>query len=320
MALWHLNGRTELAWLTSYGYLGVAIFFVLSGFVISKVIGSEPVDWSYSWRFAARRAVRLDPPYWVSIAVALMLMAAAVAFGESREFPGLGAVLAHLVYLQALLGYKQIGDNYWTLCLEVQFYLFLLLMLAIGRQRVESRVFQAVVVVLYVLSLAEYASLVSFSPRGFFFPWWNEFLLGAMVLWSIEKRMSPKLLFAAIALALLATPLEHGEWSLTAALTASSIYLAARVGAMQRWLSGSLAQFFGRISYSLYLFHPFIGWTAQSVAWRVVDQWTALGIGMAASISSAWIAYVVLERPSIRLSRMIVLRPVKRSCAVTATD
>src|SRR5690349_21798798 len=49
------------------GHLGGAIFFALSGFVIARSVRHATVTPSYLVRFALRRSIRLDPPYWASI-------------------------------------------------------------------------------------------------------------------------------------------------------------------------------------------------------------------------------------------------------------
>ncbi len=73
------------------------------------------------------------------------------------------------------------------------------------------------------------------------------------------------------------------------------------------WLSAQPWQFLGRISYSLYLFHPVVGWSAMSLALRYLPDELALLAGIAVSIVSAYIAYLTVERPSINLSRKIAL-------------
>lgn len=74
---------------------------------------------------------------------------------------------------------------------------------------------------------------------------------------------------------------------------------------MSSWLSGGVMQFLGRTSYSLYLIHPLVGWSAQSLALEHTDQWAALAVGLVVSVSCAWIAYVLIERPAIRLSHLV---------------
>jgi len=138
----HISGlRSQLpSWADlffSAGHLGVAIFFALSGFVITHSVAGASITASYIGRFALRRSIRLDPPYWASILFVVVAgYLSAQVKGEGFQFPTFPQTLAHLFYLQTLLGFPQINWVYWTLTYEIQFYLVLVLLitpLAIAR-------------------------------------------------------------------------------------------------------------------------------------------------------------------------------------------
>ena len=116
------------------GHLGVAIFFVLSGLVIAgsgRHCGDSRRD---ADRFLLRRLVRLCPPYYFSLIVVVAFMwLKARQTGAATALPGAGDFVLHLLYLQDLAGVTPLNTIYWTLCIELQFYLvFVLLMLCIG--------------------------------------------------------------------------------------------------------------------------------------------------------------------------------------------
>jgi peptidoglycan/LPS O-acetylase OafA/YrhL len=218
--------------------------------------------------------------------------------------PNVQAFLAHLIYAQDILGYKAILSVYWTLCLEIQFYLFLIILLWVGQA---LRSFWFLWGVVFALSLIEQSGLADIAPRGVFLPQWFAFALGAMTYWVVKGKLSRWALLAAIAATIAFTPFRHAGWFIAASLTAGVIYLASVRGAMGEWLNGKTSQFLGRVSYSLYLFHPIVGWAAMSVALRHTNQWTALAVGLAVSVLSAWLAYLTVERYSVRFSRMVSL-------------
>src|SRR5580765_2120755 len=115
-------------WLVSileHGDLGVAVFFVLSGFVIALSLDDKPIGWPTVGRFMLRRSIRLDPPYWAAIvtAISFSVLASAIVRGRPVETFSVGQIVAHLFYAQDFLGYRNINTVFWTLCLEVQFYL-----------------------------------------------------------------------------------------------------------------------------------------------------------------------------------------------------
>ncbi len=327
VVVYHLASRTPAARFTAYGKLGVAIFFVLSGFVIAMSIADQRISMRFLLRFAARRSIRLDPPYWTSIIVAVALAAiSAHFFGVSKEFPSLAAVVAHLFYLQDILGYPAISPIYWTLCLEIQFYLVLILILwsvQSLRLRIDSPPIQLLLFAVLELSLLEQSGATHLSHAGIFLPYWFAFFLGAMCYWTLAGKMRDTLFLLGIALTLLCLLNNRGAWFVTAGATALIIYTAARIRKMSSWLSNAAVQFLGRISYSLYLFHPFVGWSAMSFAMTKTNIWLAMAVGAAASLLSAWIAYTLVERQSIKLSRRIRMSrrpPVGASVSQVAAE
>jgi len=111
----------------SRGYLGVQIFFVLSGFVIAYSQRDTFVTLRYLGNFALRRSLRLDPPYWAAIFAVIVLnwLAYRLHFEGLEPMPSIPVVLANMIYIHDLLGVQKILSVSWTLCIEVQFYLIL---------------------------------------------------------------------------------------------------------------------------------------------------------------------------------------------------
>ncbi|MEO8017814.1 MAG: acyltransferase [Pseudomonadota bacterium] len=308
VVLGHLSSRTALAGIMGHGYLGVSIFFVLSGFVIAMSVDDRFISASFAGRFAARRAIRLDPPYWASIAVALTLTWFAARNGFPREIPGAAELFAHLFYLQDILGFESISSVYWTLCYEIQFYLFFLVMMWL---RQHTRGFWFLWCAVFVVSLAELAELIDISGNAVFLQYWFSFAMGAMTYWAVRAKIHPAALVAAAAATLSLTFSSHAPWCITTVLTVIVIYWGVRRNSA--WLSAAPVQFLGRISYSMYLFHPLVGWTAMSIALKFSSTWIAFLVGVIASIVSAWVAYYLIERPSVRLSRFVSVDRAKAS-------
>jgi len=303
----HLVGRTAAGSLVHRGYLGVAIFFVLSGFVITSMLGARRMSLGFLGRFALRRMVRLDIPYWVNIVLVLLMMKLAVHFGAPQQSVGVAQVLAHLVYLQGLLGFPEISAVYWTLCFEVQFYLALALLLW-GAQKSGAlrRYFPAVFLLLMALSLLANMGVIV-TPRGTMWSYWWAFALGGLCYWTLIGEVSARYLAGSCLVLLASVGAVHGDWRVTAVITVGLMFIAWRRNAMGRWLADPVSQFLGRISYSLYLCHPLFGWSAQSLALRYMNQWGALAVGLTVGVVSAWLTYRYVERPGIALSHHVSL-------------
>ena len=109
VVFFHLTGniRQELSmWVPeivmtifSYGYLGVPVFFVISGFVIAQSIANANVNLKFAGNFALRRMIRLDPPYWASIIIAMVLLAMKNAMQVNEEpYPSFSTLAAHFLF------------------------------------------------------------------------------------------------------------------------------------------------------------------------------------------------------------------------------
>lgn len=109
--------------LARYGYLGVHLFFMVSGFVIlMSAQGSSSVR-----SFAASRVARLYPALWVA---APLTAVAAWAFHRAEFQVSLPTLLANMTMLAHWLNIEFVDGAYWSLAVELQFYLLVALAIA----------------------------------------------------------------------------------------------------------------------------------------------------------------------------------------------
>lgn len=296
----------ELVSLVLAGEAGVAIFFVISGFVIMRSLSGIDITFGGVGLFVLRRSIRLDPPYWVAIALGIGLSTIATMVNPNRigHDVSLDQLAVHLVYAQELLGYMHINPVFWTLCYEFQFYIVLGLILA-------SRSV-ALFVVVFVASLAWPLGFVP-EVRGLFVNLFYSFLLGvgAYFAWQMP-RVRPWFLAYAAAV-LLGAIVNSNLHALVSGATALLVVWVAIAGRMADLLNWTWIQFLGRISYSLYLTHnPITGATFK--AWYMiagqsaVSQVIGLSLSIVACIGFAWLMYVVVEKPCIALARKASMR------------
>lgn len=100
----------------------VYIFFIISGYAISESLKLYKPSLFNAIKYIIRRSVRLDAPYWLMLTIYFILE----TLLKQRNY-GLVDLLANAVYLQRIFGFTQVIGVAWTLCIEVQFYLLLLL-------------------------------------------------------------------------------------------------------------------------------------------------------------------------------------------------
>ncbi|GAA2915145.1 hypothetical protein GCM10020221_08520 [Streptomyces thioluteus] len=108
----------------SYGWLGVQLFFLISGFVICMSGWGRGLG-----EFAASRAARLLPAYWFAV---LLVSLVVRRWPTVNSAPALRDVAVNLTMLQDPLGVEPVDGVYWTLWIEVRFYLLFALVVAAG--------------------------------------------------------------------------------------------------------------------------------------------------------------------------------------------
>lgn len=290
--------------------LGVQVFFVVSGFALRYSIGDARITWGYAGRFALRRSLRIDPPYWVSIAVVIGLHAFVANYvGERYEWTT-DQVVAHITYTQGFLGVEPLSGVFWSLCIEVQFYILLLVLLWVAQR---ARLpFGLVTLPLLVFSLATIfpANEAGHGPKWLdvgvsLLPNYALFYLGtaAAEAYSGGSRMWLRIGLVASAIGLAFNPTPSMVVGIVTALAIDN-FVASRA------LSGRVIQFFGKISYSLYLIHSEVAWLTYLVLKTIapsLNQFAVFTACFCAATFAAWLMYHVVERPTHRLAKMVHL-------------
>jgi peptidoglycan/LPS O-acetylase OafA/YrhL len=336
VVLFHLTEANHIPLLTSWlpswvvfilehGNLGVAIFFVLSGFVIAHSVHGERVTIPLAGRFMLRRSLRLEPPYWFAIALTIGFAALSASIVPGKAFPpiSLSQCVAHVLYLQEVFGYPEINSVFWTLCLEVQFYLVYVFILVVGKNDPSMHMQGRRVVI--ILCLAIFVSLlwpvgiIKAEPwKGSFFPLWHGFLLGVAAYWSWRYKELRKYFTGFVAIIFIAAVFRQDSFSLVCGATATLLLVVASLGRITSMLPWVWLQFLGTVSYSLYLIHnPITGASFRAGYILTGDSllteifWTLATVGICIFCSA--IMYYLVEKPSIKLSRMIDLnRPLTK--------
>jgi peptidoglycan/LPS O-acetylase OafA/YrhL len=242
VALFHFCNQlysTGAQLVASYGWLGVDVFFVISGFVIPLSLYGRRYGVRDFPSFLLRRLVRLEPAYLVSIAAVVILhYASSMAPGFRGQMPDYSfpQLASHLLYLVPLTNYDWLLPVYWSLTVGLTFsYL-------IGRS------------VAVTVALALGALGLKFAVYNIVDVHIVEFLIGALVMRSAvsdaKDVQTAAWLVASLVLVFLIGWTATG---MVVSIAACSILFLRSVE------FGRLAIFLGSISYSLYLVHVPIG-------------------------------------------------------------
>ncbi len=291
------------------GDMGVAVFFALSGFVIAHSLRHDAIDARYVGRFALRRSIRLDPPYWAAMALVVVLGAVAARMkGLPPAVPPATDVVAHVFYLQTLLVIPQINAVFWTLTFEVQFYLALVLLVMLGQRLGVSRV--TVALLPLVPAALTWAGLLP-DAEGLFYMLWHCFLAGVLAYWGMTDHRARAAMGVVLPLVVVAVVVAQRSvpFTLVSVATAVGLWLASRTELLRRGLSGRGFQALGTISYSLYLTHgPVTGAVFFASKKLGLPELVGVAATLAASVAVAALFWRVLERPSQALAQRISLR------------
>lgn len=114
-----------LASVSKYGYLGVKLFFMISGFVILMTAASGNLR-----NFIISRIVRLYPTFW---ACCTLTFAVIITFGAPRYYASVNQYLVNMTMLSGFFDISSIDGAYWSLFIELQFYTFVAIILIIGK-------------------------------------------------------------------------------------------------------------------------------------------------------------------------------------------
>jgi peptidoglycan/LPS O-acetylase OafA/YrhL len=248
------------------GWLGVNLFFVLSGFLITGILLDSNGRADYFKRFYARRALRILPAYYLFLVVLLVVGTI-----------GLPYFLLSFVYLSNFapaLGVPMQFAVLWSLAVEEQFYLVWPAIVRFASPRAMVAVALGIIVAAPALRGVAFARGI--SPTGIYMYTWlvpDGLATGALVaailrLSQTTRRhaLAGSLLLVAVAVLLGLAGAGHGIWTrqrlwgamlqLTCAnLAFGGLLLAALVIGSTRPLRSRVLAFFGQISYGLYLVH-----------------------------------------------------------------
>lgn len=331
--IYHLNEN----WLSG-GFLGVDIFFVISGFLITGIIITEIQQNSFSLKqFYTRRIKRIYPAF-ITVMALVSFIASAIFiyndFNKLRKTIELAIAFLSNFYLGLTQGYFDLSANenpvlhIWSLAVEEQYYLIfpLILILAYKKFR-EIKVLFIITLILFFILLA-----TSFIPANFYkevlhqpniyylsnlrFP---ELLVGSLL--AIYHNLSNKVQLSKQVnniLAILSTLLLFSclflmnndiayipgiTLILPCIFTALIIHTTSQNNIVKLCLSNKAIVFIGKISYSLYLYHwIFIAFAYYITGEKQINN-QSIAIVIVLTIIFSVLSYYLIEQP-IRKSKL----------------
>ncbi len=335
-------------WLGNWGWTGVDLFFVLSGYLIggqlfAKLSRNQPISYG---EFYLKRSLRILPAYFA----VLLLYLTIPAFTERSHLPPLWRMLSFTQNFGLDLSKEGAFSHAWSLCIEEQFYLVLPLLI-IGLSAFKAHRKAAwLLLALFLFGLA-IRSFIWFdilaTPQQttfgksyymlIYYPTWSRLdgLLAGVALaafyyfkpaaWQRLTRHGNRLLLIALTLIAGAWFIAHddNQYSMQGAIfgyPAIAIgYGALTLAALSpscflyRYPS-RLTTLIARLSYSIYLTHKQLIHLTHEVLNRYGignDTYVSFFICVGIALAGGWILHIAVEKPFLRLrDRLLSKRPV----------
>jgi peptidoglycan/LPS O-acetylase OafA/YrhL len=325
----------------SLGWTGVELFFVISGFLITRILLANRDKPYYFRNFYVRRSLRIFPIYYLVIAIYFGVCA------FQKDFHTLKVMPFYLVYLQTI---PQLTSNLtdapmlihtWTLAIEEQFYFLwpLAVLFLRGRQ------FVIALVALCAISLALRFATLGFDSPYLILGWLpvqlDSLAAGALLAFAASEVSGERfqrgsgIAFLAGAAALGLIVAKTGLWvywtpatwshlptsplllTALACTFAGIIGLTASDHPLTRWLSFPPLARYGKVSYGIYLFHPYVFSLLDSL-WddyrrHHLPFHFARGLMLIAKLGLSYavakLSWAAIENPINRLKDRFTMRP-----------
>lgn len=293
----NLNSNDLVKQYTVFGYLGVQVFFVISGFVIPWALYHEKYRIKYFFSYLLKRALRIEPPYILSIVLILLLnfLSSKLALYQGGPFHlNINQFLLHTVFLNDYFGFDWLQPVYHTLQIEFEFYILMGLFFPLLISN-KKTVIYCIIAVLLITSYLRPVALFYFIDL---------FLVG-IIYFKYRINHLKKNEFMMLEASVVAFTLINNTDKYVAVAELFTLVCIIY------WTSNNyITQFLGKISYSLYLLHVPIGGKlinlGQRYFYTAYMQYLVIIIALSITIFCSWLLYKWIELPSITLSKRIV--------------
>lgn len=297
-----------------FGFLGVVLFFLISGFIVTFTAQRET-----RFTFFIKRFMRIYPPIIVAIIFFIVLYYVVVRFYGITIIEQEKLSLKSILMSMTLFNYVLVQQNpligvAWTLIIEVLFYIMMFLILPIVGKNPKLTIISLLSLTFCVVFFSRsvnpnfflLAVSISYIPiiilGQILYYWWSKqiglvnavsFFIVAYLefIWGV-KKLNPQFYSISNSYSL---SLFYGI------LIFAALMMNNRILSMP-----PIIKFFENISYSLYLYHGLVGLTFLTLTQMLIPYSYALFFAIVLTFLVSYASYLFVEYPSQKLARMIV--------------
>lgn len=282
-----------------HGYLGVEIFFIISGFILLLSLYESKYSLKNYFTFILKRLTRIDIPYFAIIIVCILLGYLSTLSPLYKGIPfsiDYVNLALHIGYLTSIMNKSWINPVFWTLALEFQFYLSIALLYPLLINKKIS---------FYIFIALSLITSYFAQTNDFLFKYLPFFCLG-IVLFKYYKKLISFKVFLILSSCIFLFILFRFNYQ---HFIASAIPL---ILFYKDDISNKLFLFLGKISYSIYLLHVPFGMRiinlADSLATNYRLKEFIVFIDLLIIVGISFLFYRFVEKPAVRLSRKFVYK------------
>jgi peptidoglycan/LPS O-acetylase OafA/YrhL len=301
----------SIAWLTRYFYLGVPLFFVISGFAIAYSAEGRTVR-----EFVVARVARIYPGFLICMTLTFLVVA---AFGEPRLHTSLTQWAANLIIAAPALKQPYMDMVYWSIVCEGVFYALVAAMIAVG---LFATRLPALVAAWLIVSTANELLLDSVWVRHALITNYSGFFASGLMLYAIHRGRRTATTWGLLAAATVVGALQanwNADWLRERAVEISPVVVIAisvgAVGLVGLCLlvkrvpvrAGALIAL-GGLTYPLYLLHQMIGYSILNRLEGVASPVVLLMGLVVAMLILSWTVYRFGERPAQKVAKSVLSR------------
>jgi peptidoglycan/LPS O-acetylase OafA/YrhL len=270
-------GIPALTCIFKYGYLGVNLFFIISGFVVlMSAIDRSPKD------FVISRIVRLYPAFWTCCTITAVI---ACFWGKNQFVIKFWQFLINLTMLQNFVHVRAVDGVYWSLAVEIVFYFFIFLLL----------IFRQIKNIEYFLAFWLIASLVREECNSF-----KIVLLFGTYIVAIANAVKSASYYEKV----YGTEFNAGVVISVIGIFYVIFFLIVFDKSIILRLDRFL--FFGALTYPLYLIHQYVGYIIFNALYLYVNRVVLLILTIGIIFLIAYLVHVCIEKGfSPKLKRLL---------------
>ncbi|PPG05247.1 acyltransferase [Pseudoclavibacter sp. RFBI5] len=296
-----------------HGQFGVQLFFLISGFVILMTADRA----KRASDFAISRFARLYPAYWIAVVISVVV--GALANVPGTQLTPLQTLL-NFTMIQRLLLVPDVNGAFWTLAVEMQFYIIVFLVLLLSKCRLTDVLLRWLVAAWLVIAVGSAVVAAVLAPgiditaapvlvRAMVNVTLAEygplFCLGMLLFMARRNQRFEWLTIPAFLAVVVSASLLHSPSyaAIVAGISVFFAFVALRTSTPPLRLSPLL--WLGKISYSLYIVHVVVGYATIDLLWPLIGRDLAVLVAMLVVTVLAWGLYSLAETritPALRRS------------------